>query len=460
MKEYDLVVIGGGPGGYVAAIRSAQLGNKTAVIESERLGGICLNWGCIPTKSLLKNAEIYNTICNSEKYGIKVDNIEYDWGKIIKRSRDISKRLSKGIEYLFKKNKIDYISGLGKLDSSKNIICVNKSGNEELIRSEKIIIATGARPKILPGLEPDGEKILTYKEAMIQSEKPDSLVIVGAGAIGVEFAHFYNRFGTEVTLMEGLNSILPVEDHDISKELEDIFIKRKINILTNCSVEGIEKIKNKVKVFTSKGENIEADKVLIAIGVQGNIEELGLDMCDIATEKGWIKVDKLMATSQEHICAIGDVIGPPWLAHVASAQGIVAAEYLSGKSTTPIDLENIPGCTYCQPEIASVGMSEKSALESGYEIKVGKFPFRALGKSMASGETEGFIKIIYDKKYGEMLGCHIIGSEATNIITEATIARALEGTYEEILKTIHPHPTLSEGILEATADAFGEAIHI
>ena len=458
--KYNVIIIGGGPGGYVAAIRAAQLGKKVAVVEANHLGGICLNWGCIPTKALLKNAEVYDIVKNAKKYGIEVGDVTVNWEKMIKRSRDVAKRLSKGIEFLMKKNKIDYISARGKLLGNGKVETTDADGKITEISAENIIIATGARAKYFPGMEPDGNQVITYKEAMIPERQPKSLVIIGAGAIGVEFAHFYHTFGTEVTLIEALPNILPVEDEDISVELGKLFKKRKMNILTNTMVDKIEKSKSKVKVYLKDGEIIEAEKALIAVGVKGNVEDLGLEECSISVEKGWIKVNGYLQTSQSNVYAIGDVAGPPWLAHKASAEGIIAAEHSAGLKPEPMKYDNIPGCTYCHPEVASVGLTEKAAKEKGYEIKIGNFPFRGLGKSMAVGDTDGFVKVIYDAKYGEMLGCHIIGAEATNLITEAVIARNLETTHHEVLKTIHPHPTLSEAIMEATADALGKAIHI
>ena len=460
MRSFDVIIIGGGPGGYVAAIRAAQLGKKVAVVEANHLGGICLNWGCIPTKALLKNAEVFELVQNAKKYGIETGEVSVNWEKMIKRSRDVAKRLSKGIEFLMKKNKIDYIPARGKLLGNGKVETTDADGKITEISADNIIIATGARAKWFPGMEPDGKQIITYKEAMIPEKQPKSLVIIGAGAIGVEFAHFYQTFGTEVTLIEALPNILPIEDEDISVELEKLFKKRKMNILTNTMVEKIEKLKSSVKVHLNSGDIVEADNTLIAVGVQGNVEDLGLEECNIAVEKGWIKVNEYLETSLAGVYAIGDVAGPPWLAHKASAEGIIASEHIAGLNPDPMQYDNIPGCTYCHPEVASVGLTEKAAKEKGYEIKIGNFPFRGLGKSMAVGDTDGFVKVIYDAKYGEMLGCHIIGAEATNLITEAVIARNLETTHHEVLKTIHPHPTLSEAIMEATADALGEAIHI
>ena len=460
MHEYDVLILGGGPGGYVAAIRAAHLGKKTAIVESNDLGGICLNWGCIPTKALLKNADVFDIINNANKFGIEVGEVTINWSKIIKRSRDVAKRLSKGIEFLMKKNKIDYIPAQGKLIGKGKVETTDSHGKKALAFANNIIIATGARPKWFSGIKPDGKQIITYKEAMILDKQPKSLVIIGAGAIGVEFAHFFQTFGTQVTLIEALPNILPIEDNEISVELEKIFKKRKMNILTNTKVTKIEKLKTKIKVHFQGDEIVEAEKVLIALGVQGNIEDIGLEECNIAVERGWIHKSEFMETSQKNVYAIGDVAGPPWLAHKASAEGIIAVEHLADLSPEPMRYDNIPGCTYCHPEVASVGLTEKMALEQGYELKIGRFPFRGLGKAMAVGDTDGFVKVIYDNKYGEMLGCHIIGAEATNLITEAVIARNLESTHYEVLKTIHPHPTLSEAIMEATADALEKAIHI
>ena len=460
MSSYEVIIIGGGPGGYVAAIRAAQLGKKVAVVEANHLGGICLNWGCIPTKALLKNAEVFELVQNAKKYGIETGDVSVNWEKMIKRSRDVAKRLSKGIEFLMKKNEIDYIPARGKLLGSGKVETTDADRKKTEILADNIIIATGARAKWFPGMEPDGKQIITYKEAMIPKKQPKSMVIIGAGAIGVEFAHFYHTFGTEVTLIEALPNILPVEDLDISKELEKLFKKRKMNILTNTMVDKIEKLKSKVKVHLENGEIVEAEQALIAVGVKGNIEDLGLEDCRIAVDKGWIKINEYLQTSLPNVYAIGDVAGPPWLAHKASAEGIIASEHIAGLNPEPMKYDNIPGCTYCHPEVASVGLTEKAALEKGYEVKIGNFPFRGLGKSMAVGDTDGFVKVIYDARYGEMLGCHIIGAEATNLITEAVIARNLETTHHEVLKTIHPHPTLSEAIMEATADALGEGIHI
>ncbi len=454
--DYDVTVIGGGPGGYVAAIRAAQLGNKVAVVEENHLGGICLNWGCIPTKSLLYNAHVLDIIKNSKKYGIEIPSYKIDWKKVVKRSRDISKRLSKGIEFLMKKNKIDYLPNRGKLVDEHSILL----SNNKTITSKYIIIATGGRPKQIPGIEIDGKVVLSSKEAMVLDEIPENLVIIGGGAIGVEFAHLYNSFGSKVTLIEGLNNIVPSEDKDVSLELEKIFKRKRISVISKASVKKISVQKSKATVSIKGHKSIKADKVLMAIGVKGNIENIGLKKLSIISEGSYVKVNEYMQTNINNIYAIGDVCGPPLLAHVASFEGTLAAEHLSGKQVEKMRYDNVPGCTYCEPEIASVGLTEKEAIDKGYVIKVGKFPFSALGKTLAEGERDGFVKIIYDNKYGELIGCHIIGKNATNLISEVSIARKLETTFNEILKTIHPHPTLSEAIHEATAAAFNEAIHI
>ena len=454
--DYDVVVIGGGPGGYVAAIRASQLGKKVAVVEESSLGGVCLNWGCIPTKALLTNASVLDLVKNSKKYGIDISSYKVDWKKVVKRSRDISKRLSKGIEFLMKKNKITYIPNRAILLDSNTI----KLDSKKTITSKNFILATGGYSKTIPGFDIDSKIIITSREAMVLDEIPKHLVIVGAGAIGVEFAHLYSSFGSKVTLLEGLSEIVPNEDLDVSKELEKLFKRKNINVITNAKIEKVIKSKTKAKVFVEGYETLDCDKVLMAVGVSGNIEKLGLEELSISTKNGFIEVNEYMQTNIDNIYAIGDVCGPPMLAHVASFEGTLAAEHISNKNTEKMCYDNIPACTYCEPEIASVGLTEQKAKDLGYDVKIGKFPFMALGKALADGSRDGFVKIIYDNKYGELLGCHIIGKNATNLISEISIARNLETTYHEILKTIHPHPTLSEAIHEATADAFGEAIHI
>lgn len=464
-KRYEIAVLGGGPGGYVAAIRAGQLGFKTAVIDTDRLGGICLNWGCIPTKSLLKNAEIFDLMKNhSAEFGIKADGLSYDFSAIIKRSRDISDRITKNVELLVKKNKVDRIKGFGKLVSQNQINIYDNGQEIDSITAEKIIIATGARPKEITSIPIDKKNIITSTEAMNLSKQPKDLIIIGAGAIGVEFAYFYNVLGTKVTIIEMMDSILPIEDREISAALEKSFKKRGIEIYTSSKVNSAEVKGNGVTVILERdGKEIElkAEKVLSAVGVTGNVEGFGLEELGVELFKGHIKVDKkTYRTNIPNIFAIGDVIGPPWLAHVASAEGIRCVEFLRGLNSHPIDYDSIPGCTYCQPQVASIGFTEEKAKEAGYEIKVGKFPFMASGKAFASGERDGFVKLIFDKKYGELLGAHIIGSEATEMIAELGIAKSLEATYETIVKTVHAHPTLSESVMEAAAQAYGEAIHI
>lgn len=465
-NNYDLAVLGGGPGGYVAAIRASQLGYKTVVVEKDNLGGVCLNWGCIPTKSLLKNAEVYDLISNHSKdYGITVENVKFNFEKTIKRSRTVSKKIVKGVEYLFKKNKIDRVNGYGKLNSSKNIEVFDEDGNTiETIKAERIIISTGARPKSIPIIPVDRDKIITSTEAMNLPEQPKELVIIGAGVIGIEFAYFYATIGTKVTVIEMMDSILPLEDKEVSDTLKKSLTKRGITFYNAAKVENVKIANDRVEVlFTIDGSNekITADKVLNAIGVTSNIEGIGLEELGIKTEKGNIKINKsTYQTNVENVFAIGDVIGQPCLAHVASAEGIHCVEVFHGKQMADIDYSNIPGCTYCQPQVASIGLTEEKAIAEGYDIKIGRFPLSASGKAAAIGEREGFAKLIFDKKYGELLGVHLIGSEATELIAELSLAKSLEATEEAIASTIHAHPTLSEIIMEAAGDADGKAIHI
>ena len=465
-KHYEIAILGGGPGGYVAAIRAGQLGLKTLVIDKYKLGGICLNLGCIPTKSLLKNAEIFDTIQNHGKeFGIYTKELTFNFNEIIKRSRDISDRITKNVELLVKKNKVDRIRGFGKL-SSKNQIDIydDKEKKVETISADKIIIATGARPRSIDAIPVDRKNIITSTEAMSLSEQPKELIVIGAGAIGIEFAYFYAVLGTKVTVIEMMENILPIEDVEVSQALEKNFKKRGIEIITRAIVEKAEVKGKKVKVTVDQnGEKKEltADKVLNAIGVVGNVEGFGLEELGVELFKNHIKVDKeTYATNIPGIYSIGDVIGPPWLAHVASAEGIHCVETIKGIRNPAVNYDNIPGCTYCQPQVASVGLTEKKAKELGYELRIGKFPFMASGKAFAVGEREGFVKLIFDAKYGELLGGHIIGSEATELIAEVALARALEATGHSLIKTIHAHPTLSESIMEAAAQAYGEAIHI
>ncbi len=459
--QYDVAVLGGGPGGYVAAIRAAQLGLKTAIIDEDKLGGICLNWGCIPTKALLKNAEVLHTVKGAKQFGITIPSFDVDFPKVIERSRSVSDRLSKGIQFLMKKNGIDHFLGRGELTNANTLIIKRKDGPQK-VTANHIIIATGGRPREFPGLEIDKKRVIGSKQAMVLEKPPKTMIIIGAGAIGVEFAYFFQSFGSKIHLVEMMDRILPIEDKDISLELEKSLKKSGIKVHTGTQVKMIDRLKTKVKVHIASGgttEILEGDVALVAVGVTGNIEGIGLEKAGVKTDRGAIKIDKYGQTSVPSIYAIGDVTGPPWLAHVASAQGHVAAEKIAGHTTRPVDYSNIPGCTYCQPQVASLGLTEEKALEAGYKIKVGKFMFRASGKAMAIHETTGFVKIIFDEKYGELLGCHIIGSEATEMIAELGVAKALETTWEELATTIHAHPTLSEAIMEAAMDAFGQSIH-
>ncbi|MDP6861206.1 MAG: dihydrolipoyl dehydrogenase [Candidatus Marinimicrobia bacterium] len=461
MAKFDLAILGGGPGGYVAAIRGAQLGLKTCVIDQDKLGGICLNWGCIPTKALLKNAEVYHYIKNADTYGINVGKVSVDFKKNIKRSRDVSNRLSKGIEFLIKKNKITHIQGTGKLTSKTSLEVKNKQ-KTDTIEADKIILATGARPKSFPGMEYDRNRVISFKEAMILDSPPKKMIIIGSGAIGSEFAYYYNEFGTEVHLIEMMDRILPVEDSDVSKEVAKSFKKSGITISTETKVSKIESLETKVKVHTEKNgkeEILEGDMALLAVGVKGNIENIGLEELGIITDQCAITINEFNQTNIPTIYAIGDVSGPPWLAHVASAQGHVAADHAAGHETKPVNYSNIPSCTYCQPQVGSLGMTEAQAKEAGHGVKIGKFLFQASGKAMAVGNTTGFVKLVFDSKYGELLGAHIVGAEATELIAELGLAKGLEATWEDIAMTVHAHPTLSEAIMEAALDAFGSAIH-
>ena len=461
-RTYDVTVIGGGPGGYVAAIRAAQLGMSAAVVERERLGGICLNWGCIPSKALLKSAELYSTFKRSEEFGISHKDLKFDFGKIIQRSRDVSDRITKGVEYLMKKNKIEVISGTGKL-TGKNTLEVSSNGKvTEKIKSKAVILATGGRPRSVPGVEIDRKKILTSTEAMTLKQQPKSMVIIGGGAIGIEFAYFYHTLGTKVTVIEMMPTILPLEDREMTKIVQSSLKKSGLEILTDTKVEGV-KVGNEVEVTVSSPEGkktVTGEVALMAIGVQGNSENLGLEALGVQVEKSFIKVNQFGQTNVAGVYAIGDVSGPPLLAHVASHEGIVAAEHIAGKAKHGIDRKVFPSCTYCQPQVASVGMTEEAAIAAGHKIKVGKFPFRPLGKALAIGETEGQVKLIFDEKYGELLGAHIVGSEATEMIAELVTAITLETTYEELWRTMHAHPTLAEAVMEAAGNAYGVSIHI
>jgi dihydrolipoamide dehydrogenase len=460
---YDVIVLGSGPGGYPAAIRASQLGKKVAIIEKESLGGVCLNWGCIPTKALLKSAQVYEYAKHAADYGITINNPTHDFGGVIKRSRGVADKMSKGVQFLMKKNKIDVIMGYGKLVAANKIEVTAADNSKQIVEAKNIVIATGGRARQLPTMPIDGKKILGYREAMVMPGQPKSMIICGSGAIGSEFAHFYNSMGTQVTIIEFMPRIVPVEDEDISKELEKQFKKQGIQIMTNSEVLKVDTSGNGVKatVKTATGELVlEADCLLSAVGVVANIENIGLEELGIKTEKGKIIVDANQQSSVAGVYAIGDCTPGQALAHVAAKEGINAAEHISGHHPEAIDYNNVPGCTYCVPEVASVGYTEKAAKEAGYEVKVGKFPFMASGKASAAGATEGFVKVIYDAKYGEFLGCHMIGMNVTEMIAEAVVARKLETTAHEILNAIHPHPTMSEGLKEATAAAYGEAIDI
>ena len=464
--NYDLIVIGSGPGGYAGAIRASQLGMKTAIVEKENLGGICLNWGCIPTKALLKSAQVFEYINHAEDYGITVKDSKADFSKMISRSRGVADGMSKGVQFLMKKNKIDVIYGFGKLARGKKVEVTDKEGKTTSYNANNIIVATGGRARALPNLPIDGEKIIEYRKAMSLEKQPKKMVVVGAGAIGVEFAYFYSALGTEVTVIEFMaQGLVPREDKDISKELTKIFKKKGIKVLANAGVEKVDTSGKGCKVHVKhrkdgKEETIDCDVVLSAVGVTPNTENIGLETLGIKTERGLIKVDEFYKTNVPGIYAIGDVLNTQALAHVATAEAITCVEKMAGHSPEPINYNNIPGCTYCVPEIASVGMTEAEAKEAGIEIKVGKFPFSASGKASASGAKEGFVKVIFDAKYGEFLGAHMIGSNVTEMIAEVVAARKLETTGHEIIKTIHPHPTMSEAVMEAAAAAYGEVIHL
>ena len=458
MSKYDVIVLGSGPGGYVTAIRASQLGLKTAVIEKESLGGVCLNWGCIPTKALLKSAQVFEYLKHAKDYGLTIKEFDKDFDAVVKRSRDVAEGMSKGVQFLMKKNKIDVISGYGTLKTGKK---VDVDGTE--YTADHIIIATGARSRELPNLPQDGKKVIGYRKAMTLKEQPKKIVIVGSGAIGVEFAYFYNSMGTDVTIVEYMPRIVPVEDEDVSKQLERSFKKSGIKILTSTEVTAVDTSGDGVKAMikSKKGDEIlEADMVLSAVGIKTNIENIGLEDVGIVTDRDKILVNDFYQTNIPGYYAIGDVTAGPALAHVASAEGILCVEKIAGQHVESLDYGNIPGCTYCTPEIASVGLTEAQAKDKGIDIKVGKFPFSASGKASAGGHKDGFVKVIFDAKYGEWLGCHMIGTGVTDMIAEAVLGRKLETTGHEVLKTIHPHPTMSEAVMEAVADAYDEVIHI
>lgn len=464
-RQFDLAVIGSGPGGYVAAIRSAQLGLKTAVIERDQLGGVCLNWGCIPSKALLTNAKVYREILEADKWGISVENIGFDIKKIIQRSREVSETISKGVAFLMKKNNIEVIKGEATFENSNHLQLSDSSGEAvETINAKNIIIATGARARSLPGMEVDGKQIITSRHALEMAYIPKSIAIIGAGAIGCEFGYFYNSFGSEVTLVEMMDHLLPIEDEEVSKELERSFKKQKIKFRLGTKVTESKQSEDGVRLTleTRDGskDELTAEIVLCAIGVQGNVEGLGLEKIGVQAEKGNILVDEWYQTNVPGVFAIGDIIGAPWLAHVASHEGIVCVEKIAGERPHPVDYQAIPACTYCQPQVASVGLTESKAKEAGYDLKIGRFPFRALGKARASQALDGFVKLIFDSQYGELLGAHIIGEDATEMIAELVTAKTLETTYRELLKSVHAHPTLSEAVMEAAGAAYGEQIHL
>lgn len=462
--NYDLIVIGTGPGGYVAAIRAAQLGLKTAVVEKESLGGVCLNWGCIPTKALLKSAQVFEYLNHASEYGIEVGGgAKADFSKVISRSRGVADGMSKGIQFLMKKNKIDVITGAGKLKKGGIVEVTDTTGKKTDYAAKHIILATGARSRELPNVKQDGKNIIGYREAMTLATQPKSMVVMGSGAIGMEFAYFYNTMGTQVTVVEFMDKILPREDTDVSKEVEKIMKKKGLQIMTGAAVEKVEVVNGQsvVTVKTKTGtEKITCDVVLSAVGIATNIEGIGLEEVGVKTDKGLVVVDDFYKTNIPGVYAIGDIVKGPALAHVASAEGITCVEKIAGKNPEPIDYGNIPSCTYCVPEVASVGLTEEEAKAKGYTLKVGKFPFSASGKASASGAKDGFVKVIYDAKYGEWLGAHLVGMNVTEMIAEVVVARKLETTGHEIIKAIHPHPTMSEAIMEATAAAFGEVIHL
>jgi len=461
--DYDVIVIGSGPGGYVAAIRASQLGLKTAVVEKESLGGICLNWGCIPTKALLKSAQVFEYLNHSADYGINVTGGDVDFDAVIKRSRGVADGMSKGVQFLMKKNKIDVITGTGKLKSKGVVEVKNNDGTVKEYKAKHIILATGGRSRELPNLKQDFKKVIGYRQAMVLPKKPASMIVVGSGAIGIEFAYFYNAIGTKVTVVEYLDNVVPLEDEEVSKTLARILKKQGINIMTGSNVEAVDTSGDgcKVTVKTAAGtEILEAEIVLSAVGISTNIEGIGLEENGVKTDRGKVLVDDFYRTNVEGVYAIGDIVKGQALAHVASAEGIICVEKIAGLKPEPLDYNNIPGCTYCSPEIASVGYTEKAAKDAGYEIKVGKFPFSASGKASAAGAKDGFIKLIFDAKYGELLGAHMIGNNVTEMIAEIVSARKLETTGHEIIKTVHPHPTMSEAIMEAAAEAYGECIHL
>ena len=463
MSKFDIIVLGSGPGGYVTAIRASQLGFKTAIIEKESLGGVCLNWGCIPTKALLKSAQVFEYLKHADDYGLTIESYDKDFDAVVNRSRNVAGTMSKGVQFLMKKNKIEVIMGYGTLKAGKKVAVASEDGTETVYEAEHIIIATGARARELPSLPQDGKKVIGYREAMTLPKQPKKLIVVGSGAIGVEFAYFYNAMGTNVTLVEYMPRIVPVEDEEVSKQMERSFTKSGIKVMTSAEVTKVDSSGKGIKatVKTDNGDEVlSADIVLSAVGIKTNIENIGLEELGIATDRDKIIVNDFYQTNLPGYYAIGDVTSGQALAHVASAEGILCVEKIAGQHVETIDYNNVPGCTYCFPEVASVGYTEEQAKEKGFEIKVGKFPFTASGKAQAGGHTEGFVKVIFDAKYGEWLGCHMIGAGVTDMIAEAVVGRKLETTGHEILKAVHPHPTMSEAVMEAVAAAYDEVIHI
>ena len=461
--NYDLIVIGSGPGGYVAAIRASQLGLKTAIVERESLGGICLNWGCIPTKALLKSAQVFEYLNHAADYGINVQGGEVNFEAMVKRSRGVADGMSKGVQFLMKKNKIDVVNGFGKLKGNGIVEVKGNDGTVQQLTGKNIIIATGGRSRELPNIKQDGVKVIGYRQAMVLPKQPKSMIVVGSGAIGIEFAYFYNSIGTKVTVVEYLDNIVPLEDEEVSKQLARLLKKTGINIMTGSNVESVDSSGEvcKVNVKTANGvEAIEAEIVLSAVGISTNLEGIGLEETGVKTDKGKVLVDDFYKTNIAGVYAIGDIVKGQALAHVASAEGIICVEKIAGHNPEPLNYNNIPGCTYCAPEIASVGYTEKAAKEAGYELKVGRFPFSASGKASAAGAKEGFVKLIFDAKYGELLGAHMLGHNVTEMIAEIVTARKLETTGHEIIKSVHPHPTMSEAVMEAAAEAYGECIHL
>jgi len=462
--KFDLIVIGSGPGGYVAAIRASQLGMKTAVVESEHLGGICLNWGCIPTKALLRSSEIYTLLHHLDQFGFSAKDISFDVDKVVKRSRKVAGQLSGGVKHLLKKNKVTVFDGYGRLAGGGKVAVEGKDGKAQTLEAKNIIVATGARARSLPGMEPDGKLIWTYKEAMVPPDIPKRLLVIGSGAIGIEFASFFNAMGSEVTVVEMLDRILPVEDEEISAFAKKSFEKQGIRIITGAKTEKLDKGASTVKATIDVGgkkETIEVDRVILAVGITGNIEDVGLDKTKVKTDRGHIVVDQWLQTDEPGVYAIGDVVGPPWLAHKASHEGVLCVEKIAGvEGVHPLDTSNVPGCTYCSPQVASVGLTEAKARAAGHEVKVGRFPYIGNGKAIALGEPEGLIKTVFDAKTGELLGAHMIGAEVTELIQGYGIAKTLETTEQELMHTIFPHPTLSETMHESVLDAYGRVIHI